>query len=232
MVSIYLLKQMQRAYQKKIDVNPHFQTKQSFPNQTTAGFTLLELITIVVMVGILAAIAAPGWLAFVNRQRVNKTNDAVLGALQEAQRQAKKTKLSYSVSFTTDSSNVPKIAIHRADAAPDTYWQDLGRDIGIKSGEVLLGTNLSKSNTADTSVLYATAYDNTKPQTVTFDHIGMLPKAHFGEFPTDSTESPGLKIVVTLPESINSKQPSKIKRCVIVKTLLGSMQTGKDTECE
>jgi len=46
--------------------------------QSDSGFSLVELIAVVMMVGILAAIALPGWSAFVNRQRVNKANDAVL----------------------------------------------------------------------------------------------------------------------------------------------------------
>ncbi|NEP29368.1 prepilin-type N-terminal cleavage/methylation domain-containing protein, partial [Moorena sp. SIO3I6] len=66
------------------------------PNKD-AGFTLLELIVVILLVGILSAIAAPSWLAFVNRQRVNKVNERVLSAIQEAQREAKKKKLSYSV---------------------------------------------------------------------------------------------------------------------------------------
>jgi hypothetical protein len=37
--------------------------------------------------------------------------------------------------------------------------------------------------------------------------------------------------VVTVPSSANSTSPGSIKRCVIVETLLGSMVTGKDTQC-
>lgn len=55
-----------------------------------AGFTLIEVLVVVIMVGVLAAIVAPSWLAFVNTQQVNKANDVILGAVQEAQRGAKK----------------------------------------------------------------------------------------------------------------------------------------------
>ncbi|MEC4816580.1 MAG: type II secretion system protein [Scytonema sp. PMC 1069.18] len=229
MASIYLIKQIQRIYRKKINVKHHLQQEQTFSNQAAAGFTLLELIAIVVMVGILGAIAAPGWLAFVNRQRVNKANDAVLGALQEAQRQAKKTKKSYSVSLAINNSTnkFPQIAIHPADATPDKlpaqYWKDLGRDLGIKPGEVILGTNITAQNTAGSSLSELTTSDKTK-QIVTFDHMGMLP-----DFKESSTV---LKIIVAVPQQGKSIQNLQTKRCVIVKTLLGAMQTGKDTECQ
>ena len=68
----------------------------------TSGFTLIEVLVTIVIVGILSAIAAPSWLGFVARQRLNKANDTVLAALQEAQRQAKKNKRSYNVSIRLD----------------------------------------------------------------------------------------------------------------------------------
>jgi type II secretory pathway pseudopilin PulG len=180
-----------------------------------------------VMIGILSAIAAPGWLAFVNRQRVNKANDAVLAALQEAQREAKKTKLSYSVSFQKNSTtqNV-EVAIYRTDIGIST-WKPLGADVGADSDKFLLGANLTSQNTAGSSVSY-TLSTSTK---ITFDYMGILPNANFGTATAPSTEPPGLKIVVAVPSSTNSTLASSVKRCVIVKTLLGSMLTAKDAEC-
>ena len=70
-------------------------------NQENAGFTALEMIVVALMIGVLGAIAAPGWLGFVNRQRVNQANDAVLSALQQAQREAVRTKVEHNVSFKT-----------------------------------------------------------------------------------------------------------------------------------
>lgn len=74
-----------------------------------------------VVIGILAAIAAPSWITFTNRQRVNAANDAVLSALQDAQRDAKRTKRSYSVSFGTNN-NVPEVAIHFATDTDANKW--------------------------------------------------------------------------------------------------------------
>ncbi len=187
--------------------------------QQDAGFSLIELIVVLLLVGILAAIASPGWAAFVNRQRINKFNDAVFAALQEAQREAKNKKLSYSVSFRKNSTT-QEVAIYRTDIGIST-WKPLGTDVGVSSDKFLLGTNLNSTteNTADSTVSYSV---NASAK-ITFDYMGTLPNASLG--------TSGLQIVVAVPSSANPTSPSSVKRCVIVKTLLGSMVTAKDNNC-
>ncbi|MEH2259375.1 prepilin-type N-terminal cleavage/methylation domain-containing protein [Nostoc sp.] len=196
-------------------------------NQQDGGFSLIELIVVLLLVGILAAIAAPGWAAFVNRQRINKFNDAVFAALQQAQREAKNKKLSYSVSFRKNSTT-QEVAIFRTDTGIST-WKPLGTDIGVSSDKFLLGTNLNSTteNTADSTL----SYSLNASAKITFDYMGTLPNASFGTPIAPSTEPPGLKIVVAVPSSTNPALASNVKRCVIVKTLLGSMLTAKDDKC-
>ncbi len=221
---------MLKTINKKRVVETSKQRCLNHPQQN-AGFTLIEVLVVVLIVGVLATIIAPGWLAFVNRQRVNKANDAILAALQQAQREAKKNKRSYSVSFTTNSSDqVAQIAIHPSSENPNSYWRPLGEDSGVKPKEVVLGTNIT-NNTAGTSITYASPFNTSTPQTITFDYMGTLPNANFGTIPTGSTEPPGLKIVVAVPATGNAVEPTNTKRCVIVKTLIGGMQTAKDLNC-
>ena len=167
-----------------------------------------------------------------NRQKVNKANDAIFAALQEAQREAKNKKLSYSVSFqkNTTTQNV-EIAVYRTDAVTSTWtWKPLGADVGVSSDKFLLGTNLSGENTANT-VDPLVSYTLSASKKITFDYIGTLPNASFGTPIAPSTEPPGLKILVAVPSSANPALASSVKRCVIVKTLLGSMVTAKDDKC-
>ncbi|WP_232317213.1 pilus assembly FimT family protein [Anabaena sp. CA = ATCC 33047] len=195
----------------------------SEPIQPDAGFSLVEIITVVLMIGILAAMALPSWSAYVNRQRANKANDAILAAIQEAQRQAKRQKRDYSVSFKVESeSQIPKIIIHPASETAsdidDNRWQNLGEDLEIESGKLQLSTNLTSKNTAGAAV---SAISST-PQTITFDYMGTLPGANFGTAPSGSTETPGIKVVVSA---------NNTKRCVILKTILGATLTKKDGDC-
>lgn len=55
------------------------------------GFTLVEIMVIVVVIGILSAITAPSLMAMFSRSKVNAAVAEIQGALQEAQRQTIRT---------------------------------------------------------------------------------------------------------------------------------------------
>jgi prepilin-type N-terminal cleavage/methylation domain-containing protein len=59
---------------------------------TAAGYTLTEVIVVVVMISVLAAIAAPSWVALLNRQRLSNATNDVLQALRQAQDEAIRTR--------------------------------------------------------------------------------------------------------------------------------------------
>lgn len=194
--------------------------RRAAPTSAQSGFTLLELLMVLIIIGILSAIASPSWIAFTNRQRVNAANDAVLRALQQAQREAKRTKLSYSVSFMSVQEQ-PKVVIHPAEVMPDESlrWTNLGEDIALQPGQVLIYTNIDKPNQVNSDAsasLAATA------KTITFDYTGALPLG---------ADTP-LKIVVAEAKPGISPAPNVVKRCVIVETLIGGMRTATGNGCD
>lgn len=195
---------------------------QASSDQLASGFTLIETLLVIMLVGILSASAAPSWIAFTNRQRVNAANEAVLRALQDARREAEKSKRSYSITFKTEN-KVPKVAIHRADNTNPTNWENLGKDLEIKPGQVLLNTNLTGENTVVTQPTQPTP--PTPPPRITFAYTGGLSiPANLG--------TKGLIVTVAIPQPGNPTQAlDATERCVRVMTLLGAMQTGRKDEC-
>ncbi|MBD1942961.1 prepilin-type N-terminal cleavage/methylation domain-containing protein [Coleofasciculus sp. FACHB-712] len=182
------------------------------PTASNSGFTMIELLVVIIIVGILSAITAPGWLAFVNRQRMNTVNDSVLRGLQEAQREAKRTKRSYSVSFKTLPNQLPKFAVYPAGTTPltassppadnDPRWKTLAENQDIKPGQI--------------QVIASTT-------SFTFDYQGRV--SELNNLPAPEPD-PLFKVTVSVANS-----PS-VKRCVKVKTLVGTIQTGKNvSEC-
>lgn len=58
------------------------------PQTQSAGFTLLEGLIVVVVIGLMAAIAAPSWFGFWQQQKINATRDLLYQALRSTQADA------------------------------------------------------------------------------------------------------------------------------------------------
>lgn len=210
-------------------------------SRNASGFTLIEVLVTIAIVGILSAIAAPSWLGFVARQRLNKANDTVFAALRQAQREAKKNKRSYSVSIRLDNS-IPQISVHPGETPPNTTsisWRNIGADLEIKPDQMLLFTNLNGNNSAANTINYnnASALRNSS-KTITFDYRGALElpvktgSEGLSALQDERLGNKGLIIALAVPKPSNNNQASDVKRCVIVKTLIGGIQTGINDECD
>ncbi|WP_341734767.1 type II secretion system protein [Microcoleus sp. EPA2] len=187
---------------QKIGNFPH--TK---PRKGDEGFTLLEVLVIALILGILSSIAAPGWLAFINNQRVRTVNDRVLQTLRSAQSEAKRSKRDITVTFNSTPATAPPTVTINPPLPTGGSTQTLNAGGEIKPGTILLS---SQANGATT-------------QSITFDYQGNITS------PSINSQTPR-KITDGFSVTV---QPTGggAKKCVIVQTILGAMITEEGSNC-
>ena len=210
-----LLKILQRCHTK---ATPNFLNTRS--RKSDQGFTLLEVLVTVLVLGILSSIAAPSWLAFINNQRVRTVNDRVLQSLRSAQSEAKRTKRDVTVTFDTPVASVPKVTISLTDTTTNppiqtaltttppiqTVTFDGGGE--IKPGTIVLATQANADKTI---------------KSITFNYQGNITS------PSIQSNTPRL-ITDGFFVTVNPASGGA-KKCVIVETLLGGMRTDEGAAC-
>ncbi|MFN6325573.1 MAG: Tfp pilus assembly protein FimT/FimU [Aphanizomenon sp.] len=218
---------------KSLIVNSLQHQRQEYGDQN-AGFTMAEMIVVLFMIGILSVIAAPGWSAFINRQRLNQANGAVASVIQETRLQAKSTKGTYSISFRVNN-NIPEYIIYPGiptttpitNPPADSVWIALGDTMTLRSREVFLYTNLNplteyNTTTTDRQIVQTTPGEGT----ITFDSQGVLANNSGGAV----SDTP-LAIMVAAPVSTTDNKASSVDRCVIIQTLIGGIRIARDERC-
>jgi prepilin-type N-terminal cleavage/methylation domain-containing protein len=180
--------------------SPNFNKTAS--RKSDGGFTLLEVLIIVLILGIFASIAAPSWLAFINGQRVRTVNDRVFQSLRLAQSEAKRTKRDITVTFKYDP-NPPTAPV--ADPPTVTFNPPLATGGSTQTldggGEIKPGTIKLVFNAPS----------------ITFDYLGNV-----NPLPPDPLDPNARRFVATV-STVNGGA----KQCAIVETIIGGMRTDK-----
>lgn len=80
---------------------------------STAGYTLVELLVVVIIVAVLAAIAAPSWLAYATRQRMNAVESDLVQVLKQAQETAISQRRTVTVQID-EAAGIPTVSVNGA----------------------------------------------------------------------------------------------------------------------
>ncbi|BAZ31744.1 hypothetical protein NIES4074_42170 [Cylindrospermum sp. NIES-4074] len=189
----------------------------SYPS--SSGLTLIEMLAVILAVGMLAALAIPNWLAFVDTRRLNTAKSEAYYAIHQAHSQAKKEKLTWQASFR-EQNGIVQWVVHQAEAGkfiPDTVnnndslWHSLEPNISIDQEQ----NNKGKLETTFPK------HPSQSMWRVLFNYHG-CPIYTVGDECTNTS-------LRTLGQiTFYSQNGSKSKRCVYVSTVLGALKTGKN----
>jgi type II secretory pathway pseudopilin PulG len=179
-------------------------------------------LVVIIMAGVLAAIAAPSWLAFVDRQRITAVRSELLLKVKEAQAKAIRTKTLQSVVITSDPDGT-KPTVSVVQRTRDTDGNLAGVAGTSDPGKKTLGGEEKNS---------AFVLKIIPPSTIlTFNYGGTVeyPKAALDAQVSENNNKTSLLMYKFTPR-VNST--SNMSACLIVDTIIGAIREVTDDQCK
>ncbi|HAT14967.1 MAG TPA: transcriptional regulator [Microcoleaceae bacterium UBA11344] len=192
----------------------------SIATASAAGFTMLETLIIVLIIGIFSALVAPSWLMFINNHRLKVSIDRVYWAMEMARSNAKRDKISWQASFKQVGETV-QIAVHKSDISPAQVpageWKSL-------EPQILINTAINDKGESETTLLPINEQNEHKEngtiRRALFNFQGCPVYKVSDECGLTNYRAKG-RLTLSHPNLPNGD------RCVIISTILGHKRMGE-----
>ncbi len=182
------------------------------------GFTLIEMVSIIAIIGILMAIVSPAWLGFIGRQQLRTSTNKIYWAMQNARSMARAKRRSWQATFRINQENERlQYAIHSVNILPinlsESVWQYLADGIEVDVAQTtILNVDPITNNVKRSDTGYYRAIFNYKGCPV-YDA-------------TDECTQTSLRAKGRI--TLKHQHLGERRQCVIVSTLIGALRTAED----
>ncbi|MEB3887223.1 type II secretion system protein [Lyngbya sp. CCY1209] len=185
-------------------------------DKSEAGFSLLELLFVTVIIGVLSAIAVPGWLGFARRQELRRAQSQAYWVMKAARRNARRDKRAWQATFRKQGDRI-QWALHKPETSPanlpNSAWTDFDGGIDIDANETSLRKVWPETNRVTTS--------DTNHYRTLFNYKGCPVHS-----PQDNCGATNFRAKGRI--TFKHGDMGEVRRCVIVSTLLGVVRKGED----